>query len=140
MHAIRNKSKTMLAVMLLSCAGCQSLLQTSTSVNTNPVDVIAVQIRPAYGKAKNTEIAITPNMWLQDVVDQTKTSFRHKQAYIVRTSPDTGETHKLECQFGSNGRISLQTDYAIQPGDRVVISQDTATSFDRVMQSLLGRS
>lgn len=78
-------------------------------------------------------------MTLQQVVDRSKARFRNKLAYIVRTSPDTGETHKLEAKFGKNRRIMLQFDYAVQPGDRVVISQDTSTSFDRVMQSLLGR-
>ena len=108
--------------------------------NSPTGEMVTVQIRPAYGKTTNQEIPLAENMRLQDVVDNVKTDFSNKQAYLVRTSPLTGEQHKLEGLFDKSRRISLQTDYAIQPGDRIVVTQDTSTSFDRVMKSMLGRS
>ena len=130
-----------LSVFLLSLAGCQSIIQSpSSAADGLPQEMIDVQIRPAFGKARNEQIPFTANMTLQDVVKKTKVRFRNKFAHIVRTSPETGESHKLEGVFGSNRRITLQTDYAIQSGDRVVITQDTTTSFDRVMRSMFGGS
>ena len=131
----------LMAVALV--AGCQSIAtfpgqQTGSAAATG--EGLVVQVRPASGKPRNREISVTEGMRLQEVVDAVKTNFRNKVVYIVRTSPKTGERHKLEASFESNRRISLHTDYAIQPGDRVVISQDTATSFDRVMKSMFGRS
>lgn len=137
---LHGKLTTLLAVLVLNFAGCQTLMQSSMPTAGASPEMVAVHIRPAYGKATNKEIPLEPNMRLQDVVNNSKANFRSKLAYIVRTSPETGEKHKLEGKFGSNRRITLDTDYAIQPGDRVVITQDTTTSFDRVMRSLLGRS
>ena len=141
MFPVLGKTTALFAVIVLSFTGCQSpLMLSSNQPEFADTEMIAVQIRPAHGKAKNVEIPLKPNMTLQDVINTTKSNFRNNLAYIVRTSPVTGEKHKLPGKFGSNRRVSLETDYAIQPGDRVVITQDTSTSFDRVMQSLVGRS
>ena len=130
-----------MALWVVSLSGCQMMIQSANPLETLPTrDEIAVQVRPAYGKSRTVSVPFEPNMCLQDVVDKSKPRFRNKQAYIVRTSPTSGEKHKLEGEFAGNRRISLETDYAVQPGDRVVISQDTSTSFDRVMRALLGRS
>lgn len=124
--------------------GCQSL--TSGTKTNKPIDfapgseTVVVQIRPSGRKPTNETVALKPNMRLQQILDELKVPFRNKLVHIARTSPSTGEPHKLEAVFGQNRRISLETDYAIQPGDRIVIAQDTTTSFDRVMKSLLGRS
>ena len=127
-----------LLFVVATICGCQTMMQNPQSIShTN--EMVDVRIRPAYGKAKNQQIPLQENMRLQDVVDNVRKGFSNSQAYIVRTSPLTGEQHKLEGQFDNNGRISLQTDYAIQPGDRIVIMQDTSTSFDRVMKSVLGQ-
>ena len=122
--------------------GCQSIATFPGHPKAEPTtgEELVVQVRPANSKARNQRVAVTADMTLQNVVDEVKTKFRNKIVYIVRTSPVTGERHKLEAQFESNRRISLHTDYAIQPGDRVVISQDTTSSFDRVMKSMFGRS
>jgi hypothetical protein len=126
--------------MIASLTGCQTLTSNSQAPLDTPPEKITVQIRAGNRKPKNIQIALTPNMRLQDIVNGSKANFRNKTAYIVRTSPKTGEKHKLEANFGANRRISLETDYAIQPGDRVVVAQDTTSSFDKVMKSMFGRS
>jgi len=139
---MKNLSTNILAILLMtaSVCGCQSILISSRTGEASSQENVVVQIRPAAGKPKNVEVLLTPNMRLQDVVSAAKPSFRKKTAYIVRTSPKTGEKHKLEATFGSNRRVTMETDYAVQPGDRVVIVQDTTTSFDQLMRSMVGRS
>ena len=137
--------QALLVTLLMGCfSGCQSLAKfpsiNKTDASGVTMDNVLVQVRPASRKARNVEVPMKPDMRLQDVVDASKAKFRNKLAYIVRQSPVTGENHKLEARFGSNRRISLETDYAIQPGDRVVVAEDTTSSFDRVMQAMLGRS
>lgn len=124
----------------VTLCGCQSLTTTTETLRDVPADKIAVQIRPAGKKPRNIQLPLKPDLRLQDVVNSSKPGFRNKSAYVVRTSPKTGEQHKLVASFGANRRISLETDYALQPGDRVVIAQDTTSSFDKVMKSMLGRS
>ncbi len=135
-----SRTSLFLIALFVSCTGCQSVIQTNAPSERAAPEMVAVQIRPAYGKAKNKEIKLKPKMTLQTVVNESGAKFRNRNAYIVRTSPLSGERHRLEAQFDSNRRISLETDYAIQPGDRVVITQDTTSSIDRVMQSVMGRS
>lgn len=140
------RQANLLAVSILliaSLTGCQSLMSQSGPQPQVPAEnpnMVMIQVRAANRSAKNVQIPLVSNMRLQDVLNGTKSNFRNKNAYIVRTSPKTGDKHKLEASFGDNRRISLETDYAIQPGDRVVISEDTTSSFDRVLKSVLGRT
>ena len=57
----------------------------------------------------------------------------------MRESPKTGRQHKLTADFDhGRRRIKMETDYAIQPGDRVVIGQDPSTGLDRAIKSMMG--
>ena len=126
-------------LMIAVFSGCQALTTQQQPITSSP-DMITVQIRQSNRKPKNTQIPLKPDMRLQEIVDSSKAPFRHKKAYIVRTSPKTGQQHKLEASFDTNRRVSMETDYAIQPGDRVVIAEDTTSSFDRVMKTMIGRN
>ena len=129
-----------LVLLLATLCGCQSLTTTTQATGETPADKIAVQIRSSGKKPRNIQLPLKPGLRLQEVVNSSNAGFRNKTAYVVRTSPMTGERHKLVASFGANRRISLETDYALQPGDRVVISQDMTSSFDKVMKSMLGRT
>lgn len=143
-HIIRNYSRTISVLAatatLIGLVGCQSLTTEQKQVSAPSPDMVTVQIRRSNRSPKTKQIPITPNMRLQEVVDASKVPFRNKVAYIVRTSPKTGDNHKLEANFSNSKRISLETDYAIQPGDRIVIAEDTTSSIERVMKSMMGRS
>ena len=118
-NSIRYFQSTLLLLFgLILSGGCQSMIQSTPQGTASTQEMVSVRIQPAYGKPRSTQIPLKENMRLQDVVDGVRVGFHNKSALIVRTSPSTGERHKLEAQFGSNRRISLQTDYAIQPGDR----------------------
>lgn len=119
-------------------SGCQALTTEKQPISSS-LDTVTVQIRGSNRAAKTTQIPLQPNMRLQEVIEASKPPFKNKIAYIVRTSPKTGQQHKLEASFDGNRRISLETDYAVQPGDRVVIAEDTTSSIERVMKSMLGR-
>ena len=126
-------------VCLMAVSGCQTFMASPQEPTSTSDEVVKVQIRKHSKKPRNLELPLKPNMRLQDVVKESKPGFRNKSVYIVRTSPKTGERHKLQASFGSSRRITMETDYAIQPGDRVVIAEDTTSSFDKVMRSLMGR-
>ena len=136
----RMTSALLVAATLIGLVGCQALTTDQKQISATSPDMITVQIRRSNRSPKTKQIPLQPNMRLQEVVDSSKAPFRNKVAYIVRTSPKTGDQHKLEANFSSSKRISLETDYAIQPGDRIVIAEDTTSSIERVMKSMLGRS
>ena len=143
-----NTCSSLLLILLgvSSFSGCQTLV---TATNHLPLtaqtaaaqDHVTVEVRPAHGKASRKQIAHNANMRLQDVVGTADVKFRNRDIYIVRVSPQTGQKHKLSASYDRAARrISMETDYAVQPGDRVVIAQDMTTALERVMANFLGRS
>ena len=146
---MKTTKRTVPGLLLFLCvvglAGCQTLITKSgepaSTPGAEPQHHVTVEVRPAHGTATKTQLVLSKNMRLQEVVAATKAKFRNKDIYIVRVSPQTGQKHKLSAVYDRvNRRITLETDYAIQPGDRVVIAQDTTTSLERVMKTFLGRS
>ena len=77
---------------------------------------------------------------MSQVIDQSKVSYRHLDAFILRRSPDNPNQHvKLEIRFDrDSGKVKWDTDYAIHPNDRVVIKEEAFTVFDEAYNSLLG--
>lgn len=141
--------RTIPGLLLLLClsglTGCQTLLtapgEQAAPLVTEPQNEVTVEVRPTSGKPTAKKLVLQENMRLQDAVGATKTKFRNKDVYIVRISPQTGQKHKLSATYNRvNRRVTMETDYAIQPGDRVVIAQDATSGLERVMRNFLGRS
>ncbi len=125
--------------------GCQTVFtapgEQATLIVAEPQNQVTVEVRPANGKSTEKQLVLSTNMRLQDAVAGTKTKFRNKHVYIVRVSPRTGQKHRLSAVYDrASRRVTMDTDYAIQAGDRIVIAQDTATSLERVMKHVFGRS
>ena len=139
----------LLFLYVIGLTGCQTLF-TAPGEQASPPRVepqsqvksqVTVEVRPANGKPTKNQLVHSENMRLQDAVAATRTKFRNKDVYIVRLSPRTGQKHKLSGVYDrANRRVTMETDYALQPGDRVVIAQNTSTSLERVMKNFLGRS
>ena len=67
--------------------------------------------------------------------------FRRVNIYVLRRSPQPGQPmQKMACNFSSlKGRVSLETDYAIWPGDRVYVAPEDTSPLDRMTGGLLTR-
>lgn len=64
--------------------------------------------------------------------------YRRLTAEIQRALPN-GSTHVLPCEFDlATRRINPQFDYAILPGDKIVVSEDTSTMIDDMFAASLG--
>ena len=136
---------SLLFLCVSGLTGCQTLFtapgEQAAPVVAAPQNQVTVEVRPSNRKPTENQLVLTTNMRLQDAVAATKTKFRNKDVYIVRVSPLTGQKHKLSAVYDrASRRVTMDTDYAIQSGDRVVIAQDTTTSLERVMKDFLGRS
>lgn len=143
MNPFQQFRSAILLILLALVTGCQTLATGDAQQQPTPPaqGMITVEVRPAGGgKRSQKQVALQPNMRMQSLLDATKTGFRNTTMYIVRESPATGRKHKLEARFSSSRRISLETDYAIQPGDHVIIAQDTVGPMQKAVRSMLGRS
>jgi hypothetical protein len=80
---------------------------------------------------------------VQDVLVATKAirGFRNPDVAILRPTGNVVEpTLKLACNFNSKAdKVSLETDYAVLPGDRVVVQAGPAVSVSQLFSSILGR-
>ena len=139
-----------LSIGLLSGAnGCSSLTpktsipfvgQEDTGAAVAPQAMCWVEMRPTSGKAKRVELPVTQGMRIEQVLDESKVSFRRMDVFILRQSPDNPDQHvKLEIRFDrDSGQVKWDTDYAIHPNDRIVVKEETLTVFDEAYNSLLG--
>ena len=99
----------------------------------------SVEIR-GLGKPKLETVQVTSETRVQNVIEQTRgAKFRRLKAHILRPSTyKPGETVKLVSNFDpKKGKITWETDYAVLPGDKVVIARDTTTAFDRAVGGIL---
>jgi hypothetical protein len=76
--------------------------------------------------------------YVQQALDQTKAlkKFRRVRLELYRELPQGGG-HKIPVQYDrGKKRIDPATDYAIHPHDRIVVTEDTSTVLDDMLESL----
>jgi hypothetical protein len=111
----------------------------ATADSTEPTSVVNVEIRPVGRRPLRKKLPLVEAMRLQDAVNAAQPRFRKMEIYVVRTSPETGQKHKMGASFDAARReVRLETDYALHPGDLVVLAQDTSSPLDAVMKAVLG--
>jgi hypothetical protein len=79
-------------------------------------------------------------MHVQDAIRQSRAhrKFRRMLISVIRTGPN-GERQKLDCQFDPLTRkVPPQYDYALQPGDYLVIAPDPTSGFEKALENLTG--
>jgi hypothetical protein len=98
-----------------------------------------VEIRPEKGKAQAIERALTEQTHVQAVLDQSGALKKFKRAAIEVYRPlPSGGWHKMNLEFDKEHRqVPPEYDYAILPGDRIIITEDTTTAWDDVMETAL---
>ena len=98
-----------------------------------------VEIRPNKGKTQAIERALTDQTHVQTVVDQSGVLKKFKRAKIEVYRPlPSGGWHKMNLEFDREHRqVPPEYDYAILPGDRIIVTEDTTTAFDDVMETAL---
>ncbi len=105
-----------------------------------PVGTAVIELRETNKKPKIMEMPVHDSTHVQDAVVYSKAlrKFRRVNASVIRTSPE-GRRHKMDCDYDvANRQIQPEFDYALQPGDHVVISEDETTIFDDMFKSLTG--
>ena len=137
-----------LCALLLS-SGCSNLMTTGAlpflsrhveEPAVAPTDTCSVEVHGEFGKPRKFSMPVSADTRAQNVVEAAGIPFRKMNVFILRAAPrDPSQTVKLPCHFDPAERsITYDTDYAVLPGDRVIIQQDTSTFVDGMVESLLG--
>lgn len=101
------------------------------------VDVI---FQPEGGQPERLERPLSEPTTVQQILVQTGgiKKYRRIEVEVIRQLPNGG-FHKIPCEYDRTTRqINPEFDYALMPGDRVIVKEDTSTIIDDMMQSAGG--
>jgi hypothetical protein len=109
--------------------------------NQPPGPNYTVEIRrPGY----STQYVRVPHQGethLQDALEQSGAARKLKrmELHVMRTPPQGGPRQRLSADFDSGEkRVAWESDYAIYPGDHVVVIEDTSSQFDDMISRFMG--
>jgi len=132
-------------VLLLGFCGCATAPLAEADVAQMTPDganspMFTVEIKPESGSVQQFDRPLTGEVWLQDVVTQSGAPKRFRRMNIeVQRRSANGQWAKMKAEVDRRTKkITIETDYAIHPGDRIVIVQDTSTAIDDVLGPFLG--
>jgi hypothetical protein len=99
-----------------------------------------VVFQPEKGKPDRVERSLSEPVTVQQALEQTRAikKFRRIEVELVRQLP-SGGFHKIPCEYDrSTKRINPEFDYALLPGDKVIVKEDTTTIIDDILHSAGG--
>lgn len=97
------------------------------------VTIFATGAKPAP-----RDMVFSGGLTLNDAIDRSgaRDQFGRMKVDLIRTGKE-GVRHKLEVKLNSGGnRIEPLYDYAVRPGDHIMITQDNTTDLSRMMDEL----
>lgn len=143
---------TLLAVLAVASGlvGCSAFKeQLSPQLNSEvsppggpvvePAAKYTVEIRPSKGKPQAVEKDLTDPIHVQSALEKTGASkkFRRMDLELFRPLP-SGGWHKMHLEYDkSNHQVPPEFDYALLPGDRIIVTEDPRTMFDDLLERVL---
>ena len=103
-----------------------------------PPGNFTVEVRPHKGKPIAKEQPLAGHLTVQEALEHTKANkkFKRFNLQLHRPLPD-GRVHSMILEYDRNAKlVDPEFDYAIQPGDRVIVIEDTKTMLDDFMEQM----
>lgn len=98
-----------------------------------------VAIYSKGARPKEVKLPVTGQMFVQEALNKSGVSkrFNRMKVVLIRPRPYGKGRHKMDIKFRSGKkRVSLNSDYAIHPGDRLVVIEDNSTAFDDMIDKV----
>jgi hypothetical protein len=104
-----------------------------------PAPKFVVEIRPHNEKPQAVEKPLTESTHVQNALEITGAAKKFERAMVdVYRQLPTGGWHKMSLEYDKNThRIPPEYDYAVLPGDRIIVTEDTTTVWDDMMERTL---
>jgi hypothetical protein len=101
------------------------------------VDII---FQPDQGQPERLERALTEPTTVQQLLVQSGALKKYRRIEVELLRPlQNGGSHKIPCEYDlATKQINPENDYALMPGDRVVVKEDPSTIIDDMMRSAGG--
>jgi hypothetical protein len=135
----------------LLCAancGCTSMLAHKSELPLTqqpgypPPESIVIEFHGSGKKPKTLEMPLEPGMTVDDALVKAKANRKYRRSFVdIRRIAPGGLAHKMPIDF-DNGkhRCGYSTNYALHPGDHIIVTEDTSTLVDDLAQRYLGLS
>jgi hypothetical protein len=117
-----------------------SLLEDDKPVAGEPASAYQVIFVPTNGKPSQVVRTLSGQMHIQDAIAQTGADkkFRRIRVELMRPLP-SGGIHRVECDYDrATKRITPEFDYALLPGDKIIVNEDPSNLIDDMLKSALG--
>jgi hypothetical protein len=105
-----------------------------------PTASYQVYFVPHEGQAEQVTRTLSGTMHVQQALEQTGAAkkFRRIEVELVRPLP-SGGFHRIACDYDrANKQVTPEFDYALLPGDRIMVKEDPSTIVDDMLTSALG--
>jgi hypothetical protein len=151
MHAFRFGHLAAAAALALaaSSAGCTTLGMKSLGgmlgdddkpAAIDPASSYQVIFVPTEGKPEQLQRTLSGSIHVQEALEQTGAmkKFRRIEVELVRPLP-SGQFHRIVCEYDvGTKQVTPEFDYALLPGDRLIVKEDPSNMFDDMLNSALG--
>jgi hypothetical protein len=138
----------LLGFATLATTGCATinpdpfnLLGAKKNEPLDPAKAVIVEIRADAAAPAAVPVAHLDGMLVQDALAKSGVikRFSRMDVKLMRPRPDGKGPHKMDVTYdGKARRVSPGTDYALLPGDRVIVVEDTRTEFDDMVDKIVG--
>lgn len=103
---------------------------------------VSVEMRPLSGSKETKAVALADGDSIEAALQRSGAirRFRQMEIQLYRANGQTGSVvHPLRVEFDAGARrIPAQYDYALQKGDRLVVSEKHSSPFDDLVTGILG--
>lgn len=99
-----------------------------------------VIFQPDKGSPQGAERSLTESITLQQALEQAGAfkKFRRIEVELVRSLPNGG-IHRIPCEYDrKTKRMNPEFDYALLPGDKLLVKEDTSTIIDDMIETAGG--
>jgi hypothetical protein len=131
----------LLALLSLNWATGCSLLAPRPQAELSPDTSYTIEVRARGCKPQETQVAIQGDETVQKAIEHVGANRRFKglEVALVRVTQLTGKEEILKVPYSRRTRnIDILHDYAVLPGDRVMIVEDNTTVVDEMLDSMPG--
>jgi len=152
-HRTRNLFSAAISCLAVVASGCSTIGTGETSVSDLPGkgpdawtglqqpagESITTEIRPAGKEPELGNMPLVGIVRIQEALDQIGATKRFRRVNVRLMRDARGARQKLDIKCDqTNGRVEPHYDYVLHPGDHLVVSEDSTTALDDMLQSITG--
>ena len=143
---LRPVTLPMLMLLTVISVGCSSLQtkpadpMASGSETTSITDpVVVVELRNGNDEREYLRAPLKDSMLVQDALKGSGAvnRFRRMEVVLVRHLPDGGKLRLPVRYVSTSRRVANEHNYALHGGDWLEVTEDTSTTFDRMVDQAL---